>query len=108
MPISEAKCVYFWTFQTYAPFYNNRGAVNLKIGNFHAAITDSSAALDLLTPPCEGNASQRAKAYLRRGKALECLELWDKAVGEYEAAAKILPDNQAVQSQLNNALENLQ
>ena len=107
MPISEAKCVYFWTFQTYAPFYNNRGAVNLKIGNFHAAITDSSAALDLLTPPCEGNASQRAKAYLRRGKALEW-ELWDKAVGEYEAAAKILPDNKAVQSQLNNAREHLE
>ena len=108
MPISEAKCVYFWTFQTYAPFYNNRGAVNLKIENFHAAITNSSAALNLLTPPCEGKASQRAKAYLRRGKAPECLELWDKAVGEYEAAAKILPDNQAVQSQLNNAREHLE
>ena len=80
----------------------------MKIGNFHAAITDSSAALDLLTPPCEANASQRAKAYLRRGKALECLELWDKAVGEYKAAAKILPDNKAVQSQLNNAREHLE
>ena len=91
--------------QTYAPFFNNRGAVNLKIGNFHATLTDCSTALDLLDPPCEANASHRAKAHLRRAKALEALDLGDKALGEYEAAARALPDNESVQDELKCARE---
>ena len=93
--------IYF--LQTYAPFFNNRGAVNLKIGNYHATLSDCSAALDLLHPPCDANAAQRAKAHLRRAKALDALDLPDKAMGEYEAAAKALPDNESVQNELECA-----
>ena len=51
----------------FAAFHNNRGAVNLKVGNFHGAITDCSNALELLTPKCKSNEVQRAKAHLRIG-----------------------------------------
>ena len=56
----------------FAPFHNNRGAVNLKVGNLHAAIKDCSKAIDLLTPKCKSNGPQRAKAHMRRatGKTL--------------------------------------
>ena len=51
----------------YAQMWNNRAAVHLKIGNYQQAIKDSSAALELLDPPVEANATMRAKALIRRG-----------------------------------------
>ena len=52
----------------YAPIWNNRAAVQLKLGNFYEAINDTSKALQLLDPPVEANAMMRVKAYMRRGK----------------------------------------
>ena len=54
----------------YAPIWNNRAAVQLKLGNYREAINDSSKALQLLDPPVESNALMRAKAFIRRGKTL--------------------------------------
>jgi tetratricopeptide (TPR) repeat protein len=54
----------------YAAMWNNRGAVQLKVGNYHQAIKDSSKALELLDPPVEANAIMRAKALIRRGNEL--------------------------------------
>ena len=51
----------------FAPFHNNRGAVNLKVGNLHGVITDCSRALELLVPKCTSNEIQRAKAHVRIG-----------------------------------------
>ena len=52
----------------YAPIWNNRAAVQLKLGNFYEAINDTSKALQLLDPPVEANAMMRVKAFIRRGK----------------------------------------
>ena len=51
----------------YAPFHNNRGAVHLRVGNLHGAITDCSKALELLVPKCKSNELQRVKAHVRIG-----------------------------------------
>ena len=52
----------------YAPIWNNRAAVQLKLGNYYEAINDASKALQLLDPPVQSNAVMRAKAFIRRGK----------------------------------------
>ena len=51
----------------FAPFHNNRGAVNLMVGNYRGAITDCSQALELLVPKCSSNEVPRAKAHIRIG-----------------------------------------
>ena len=51
---------------------------------------------------------QRAKAYLRRAKALENLDLRDKALAEYEAAAKAVPYDETVRIELRNAQQCLE
>jgi dyslexia susceptibility 1 candidate gene 1 protein len=58
----------------YAPIWNNRAAVQLKLGNYREAINDSSKALQLLEPPVESNALMRAKAFIRRGKTLHAVK----------------------------------
>ena len=45
---------------------------------------------------------------LRRGKALLSLDLPDKALGEFEAAAKILPDDQTIGQDVENLKDHLQ
>ena len=84
----------------YPPMWNNRAAVHLKLGNLHCAIEDSTKALELLQPPVEANAVMRAKALIRRASALAELRFYDKALAEFEAAAKILPDNEGIQSNI--------
>ena len=54
----------------FAPFHNNRGAVNLRVGNYRGAITDCSTALQLLVPKCSSNELQRAKAHMRIGTGM--------------------------------------
>ena len=54
----------------FPPFHNNRGAVNLMVGNFHGAITDCSRALELLVPKCSSNEVPRAKAHIRIGTGM--------------------------------------
>ena len=91
----------------YPSFYNNRGAVHLKIGHYQAAISDCSKALELLTPPCDGNALQRFKALLRRGMALVSLNLFEKGLGEYKAALAIFPDDDRVQQYVTEVEEKI-
>ena len=57
----------------YAPIWNNRAAVQLKLGNYYEVINDTSKALQLLDPPVEANAMMRVKAFMRRGTYFQWL-----------------------------------
>nr|XP_020441350.1 dyslexia susceptibility 1 candidate gene 1 protein isoform X1 [Monopterus albus] len=78
--------------------YSNRAACHLKLRNLHKAIEDSSQALDLLTPPVAANAAARARAHVRRGSAFCQLQLYAEGLQDYEAAVKIDPHNEVLQS----------
>jgi len=80
--------------------WNNRAAVHLKLGNLHCAIEDSTKALELLQPAVDANAVMRAKALIRRASALAELKFYDQALSEFQAAAKILPENEGIQSNI--------
>ena len=84
----------------YPPMWNNRAAVHLKLGNLHCAIEDSTKALELLQPAVDANAVMRAKALIRRASALAELKFYDQALSEFQAAAKILPENEGIQSNI--------
>ena len=84
----------------YPPMWNNRAAVHLKLGNLHCAIEDSTKALELLQPAVDANAVMRAKALIRRASALAELKFYNKALSEFQAAAKILPENEGIQSNI--------
>lgn len=83
-------------YPNYAPFWNNRAAVHLKLGNFAEAIKDTSKALQLMDPPVDSNAKMRAKAYIRRGAALAEMKSYKEAIVEFQAAEKILPEDQSI------------
>lgn len=74
-----------------APFYNNRAACRLKVGDLHGCVSDATAALDLLKGGVGSNADDRAKALARRGAALASLGLEAEAAGEFRAAAALRP-----------------
>ncbi|XP_038562633.1 dynein assembly factor 4, axonemal isoform X1 [Micropterus salmoides] len=78
--------------------YSNRAACHLKLRNFHKAIEDASQALDLLTPPVAANAAARARASVRRGSAFCQLQLYAEALQDYQAALKINPHDEALQT----------
>ncbi|XP_018526903.1 dynein axonemal assembly factor 4 isoform X2 [Lates calcarifer] len=78
--------------------YSNRAACHLKLGNLHKAIEDSSQALDLLIPPVAANAAARARASVRRGSAFCRLQLYAEGLQDYQAALKIDPHNEALQT----------
>ena len=84
----------------YPPMWNNRAAVHLKLGNLHCAIEDSTKALELLQPAVDANAVMRAKALIRRASALAELKFYDQALSEFQAAARILPENEGIQSNI--------
>ncbi|KAG7504535.1 dynein assembly factor 4, axonemal [Solea senegalensis] len=78
--------------------FSNRAACHLKLGNLDKAIEDSSQALDLLTPHVAANAEARARAHVRRGAAFCELQLYVEGLWDYEAALKIYPDDESLQS----------
>ncbi|XP_062277572.1 dynein assembly factor 4, axonemal [Scomber scombrus] len=78
--------------------YSNRAACHLKLRNLHKAVEDSSQALELLTPPVAANAAARARAHVRRGSAFCQLQLHAEGLQDYQAALKIDPHNEALQT----------
>ncbi|XP_044048311.1 dynein assembly factor 4, axonemal [Siniperca chuatsi] len=88
--------------------YSNRAACHLKLRNLHKAIEDSSQALDLLTPPVAANAAARARASVRRGSAFCQLQLYAEGLQDYQAALKILPDNEVLQADMQRIRDIIQ
>ncbi|VDD79637.1 unnamed protein product [Mesocestoides corti] len=80
--------------------YLNRAACHLQTRNFFKALEDASTALDLLKPPVPQNLKSRIKAHVRRGVAFCNLEMFKEGISEYEAAAKLNPDDESVQQDL--------
>ena len=64
----------------YAPIWNNRSVVHLKMGQYAEVIRDCSQALQLMDPPVESNAIMRAKAFIRRGKLKPVISYANKPV----------------------------
>nr|XP_020441351.1 dyslexia susceptibility 1 candidate gene 1 protein isoform X2 [Monopterus albus] len=61
-------------------------------------VPEEEEALDLLTPPVAANAAARARAHVRRGSAFCQLQLYAEGLQDYEAAVKIDPHNEVLQS----------
>ena len=80
----------------------NRVAVRLKSGKYLEALLDSERALDLLTPEVEDNKRSRAAVRCRRAFALQCLEREVEALVELEEAARLLPEDEKIQRDLDN------
>ncbi|XP_053356926.1 dynein assembly factor 4, axonemal [Clarias gariepinus] len=88
--------------------FSNRAACHLKLRNLHKAIEDSSQALELLTPAVSANAAARIKAHVRRGTAFCQLELYVEGLQDYQAALRIDPHNQALQTDTEKIREIIQ
>ncbi|KPI97182.1 Dyslexia susceptibility 1 candidate gene 1 protein-like [Papilio xuthus] len=82
--------------------YSNRAAAHFALGNFNKCVNDTSTALDLLNPPCEGNRKSRAKCIARRAAALVRLGYLNKAIGEMKAAAKLMPEDENIKKDIYN------
>ncbi|XP_014365012.2 dynein axonemal assembly factor 4 [Papilio machaon] len=82
--------------------YSNRAAAHFALGNFNKCVNDTSTALDLLNPPCEGNRKSRAKCIARRAAALVRLGYLNKAIDEMKAAAKLLPEDETIKEDIYN------
>lgn len=61
---------------------------------------DCSTAIDLMKPKCEGNRRSRAKCIARRAAALARIGMLSKAIDEMKAAAKLLPDDDAIKKDI--------
>ena len=77
--------------------YCNRVAVRLKCGKYLDSLLDSEKALDLLMPEVESNKKSRAAVRCRRAYALQSLEREVEALLELEEAAKLLPEDENIQ-----------
>ncbi|VDO04604.1 unnamed protein product [Rodentolepis nana] len=80
--------------------YLNRSACHIQTRNFFRALEDASTALDLLTPPVPQNLNSRVKAHVRRGVAFCNLQMLKEGLSEYEAAAKLNPNDSSIQEDL--------
>ncbi|KAG8274127.1 Dynein assembly factor 4, axonemal [Homalodisca vitripennis] len=72
--------------------YAGRAKAHLALGNVGKAASDSSNALELLTPPVPQNVEARAQCLLSRGMALAGLGLKREALSELQAAESLSPD----------------
>ena len=89
-------------FPSSSQLYCNRVAVRLKLHKYLEALLDSERALDLLMPEVEDNRKSRAAVRCRRSFALQCLEREVEALLELEEAARLLPEDQTIQRDLEN------
>ncbi|XP_049874370.1 dynein axonemal assembly factor 4-like [Pectinophora gossypiella] len=80
--------------------YANRAATHFALGNFNKCVQDTSSAIDLMKPVCEGNRRSRAKCIARRAAALARLGYLYKAIDEMKAAAKLLPDDESIKKDI--------
>ena len=81
--------------------YSNRSAMHLNLNEFDQALTDAEKAISLKP--------EYAKAYLRKGKALEGLEKFDEALKTYKLGlekdngnAQLLQASQELESSMSN------
>lgn len=74
-------------------FYSNRAAANLALNNLHHTISDSSKALELLTPASEDNSKSRLLCHIRRGTAFVHLGLFSEGLADYQMALQLSPES---------------
>ena len=89
-----------------AQLLNNRIAVRLKLEKYLEALGDSQHALDLMIPEVEANRKSRASVRCRRAFALQQLEREVEALIEMEEAAKLMPEDEKIRTDLEE-LRNL-
>ncbi|CAG9561461.1 unnamed protein product [Danaus chrysippus] len=82
--------------------YANRAAAHFALGNFNKCTNDSSTALDLMKPACEGNRQSRAKCIARRAAALARMGYLNKAIDEMKAASKLVPEDEKIKKDIYN------
>ena len=83
-----------------AQLLNNRIAVRLKLEKYFEALCDSQHALDLMIPEVEANRKSRASVRCRRAFALQQLEREVEALIELEEAAKLMPEDEKIRTDL--------
>lgn len=72
--------------------YLNRAASYLKSDHCHKAISDCQQVIELLTPACESNKTQRAKAFARRGAAFTNIGMYARAMDDTKHAYDLTRD----------------
>ena len=83
-----------------AQLLNYRIAVRLKMEKYFEALSDSQHALDLMIPEVEANRKSRASVRCRRAFALQQLEREVEALIELEEAAKLMPEDEKIRTDL--------
>ncbi|XP_015115383.1 dynein assembly factor 4, axonemal [Diachasma alloeum] len=83
--------------------YANRAAAQYALGNYNRCAEDSSKALELMVPKCEGNRESRARCHARLGAALCKLSAPQHGIPEFEEALKLAPENDTVRRDLEEA-----
>ncbi|XP_066586953.1 dynein axonemal assembly factor 4-like [Prorops nasuta] len=86
-----------------ASLYVNRSAAQYSLGNYRRCTEDTSTALELMVPKCEGNRESRAKCHARRGAALCKLSAPQHGIPELEEALKLVPNDEAIKRDLAQA-----
>ncbi len=76
------------------------------MGDLRGSIEDASRALELLGDGSSGR--DHAKALARRGAALAQLGLSHQALGEFEAAMALVPDDEGLRSVREELLTKMQ
>ncbi|XP_011301185.1 dyslexia susceptibility 1 candidate gene 1 protein homolog isoform X2 [Fopius arisanus] len=83
--------------------YANRAAAQYALGNYNRCAEDSSKALELMVPKCEGNRDSRARCHARLGAALCKLSAPQHGIPEFEEALKLAPENDTIRRDLEEA-----
>ncbi|XP_063976453.1 dynein axonemal assembly factor 4-like [Diachasmimorpha longicaudata] len=86
-----------------ASLYANRGAAQYALGNYNRCAEDTSKALELMIPKCEGNRESRARCHARLGASLCKLSAPQHGIPEFEEALKLAPENNTIRRDLEEA-----
>ena len=76
--------------------FSNRAACYLATADSDKCINDCTRALELFYPVVPSNYVSRSKVFVRRGTAFANEGEYKLAVQDYEAAVKLVPDNEAL------------
>ncbi|KAF2084320.1 peptidyl-prolyl cis-trans isomerase D [Saccharata proteae CBS 121410] len=79
--------------------HNNSALLQIKLKQFDAAASSATKALEVKS----SSDADRAKAYYRRGQALEARKSEEDAIKDYEQAQKLAPNDAAVTASLKSA-----
>ena len=80
--------------------FSNRAACHLATGQLEDCIGDCCKALELYIPVVPSNQTSRAKVFARRGSAYARSGRLQLAVGDYEAAALLVPGDEGLREDL--------